>query len=167
FKVTNCRNLPLDWLLRSKRLHPFCILHFAFSNSPINPRAPLITHRAASDEKFFRQSKQKAARIVDPIRRIFVTNDGKDSVDSLCEGFLEVPPNLKGRLPPPCFGLPFLLLLPYTEHPPQDRGEEGRGTQNNDLHEGTFLSIMYKRGRSQYMPSLNGGRKHSPERNNH
>ncbi|MBR6782160.1 MAG: hypothetical protein IKM33_03065, partial [Clostridia bacterium] len=47
-----------------------------------------------SDEKIFRQSKQKAARIVDPIRRIFVTNDGKDSVDSLCEGFLEVPSNL-------------------------------------------------------------------------
>ena len=53
-------------------------------------RAPLITHRAASDEKIFRQSKQKTARIVDPIRRFFVTNDGKDSVDSLCEGFLEV-----------------------------------------------------------------------------
>ncbi|MBR6781940.1 MAG: hypothetical protein IKM33_01920, partial [Clostridia bacterium] len=48
----------------------------------INIWAPLITHRAASDEKIFRQSKQKAARIVDPIRRIFVTNDGKDSVDS-------------------------------------------------------------------------------------
>ncbi|MBR6781641.1 MAG: hypothetical protein IKM33_00380, partial [Clostridia bacterium] len=45
----------------------------------------------------FRQSKQKAARIVDPIRRIFVTNDGKDSVDSLCEGFLEVPCSLSGR----------------------------------------------------------------------
>ena len=44
-------------------------------------------HRAASGEKIFRQSKQKSARIVDPIRRIFVTNDGKDSADSLCEGF--------------------------------------------------------------------------------
>ncbi|MBR6782365.1 MAG: hypothetical protein IKM33_04125, partial [Clostridia bacterium] len=52
---------------------------------------------AASDEKIFRQSKQKAARIVDPIRRIFVTNDGKDSVDSLCEGFLEVPSYLSIR----------------------------------------------------------------------
>ncbi|MBR6781827.1 MAG: hypothetical protein IKM33_01350, partial [Clostridia bacterium] len=51
----------------------------------------------ASDEKIFRQSKQKAARIVDPIRRIFVTNDGKDSVDSLCEGFLEVPCKLKEK----------------------------------------------------------------------
>ena len=56
-----------------------------------NVRAPLKTHRAASGEKIFRQSKQKAARIVDPIRRIFVTNDGKDSADSLCEGFLEMP----------------------------------------------------------------------------
>ncbi|MBR6781725.1 MAG: hypothetical protein IKM33_00815, partial [Clostridia bacterium] len=54
-----------------------------FAGVRIIYRAPLITHRAASDEKIFRQSKQKAARIVDPIRRIFVTNDGKDSVDSL------------------------------------------------------------------------------------
>ena len=29
--------------------------------------------------QIFRQSKQKSARIVDPIRRIFVTNDGKDA----------------------------------------------------------------------------------------
>ena len=56
-------------------------------------RAPLKTHRAASGEKIFRQSKQKSARIVDPMRRIFVTNDGKDPVDSLCEGFLEMPFN--------------------------------------------------------------------------
>ena len=58
-------------------------------------RAPLKTHRAASGEKIFRQSKQKSARIVDPMRRIFVTisersSGGKDSADSLCEGFLEV-----------------------------------------------------------------------------
>ena len=57
----------------------------------INFRAPLKTHRAASSEKIFHQSKQKSARIVEPMRRIFVTNDGKDSVDSLCEGFLEMP----------------------------------------------------------------------------
>ena len=65
---------------------------------PINCRAPLKTHRAASGEKIFRQSKQKSARIVDPMRRIFVTisersSGGKDSADSLCEGFLEVPLN--------------------------------------------------------------------------
>ena len=54
-------------------------------------RASLITQRAASGEKIFRQSKQKSARIVDPIRRIFVTNDGKDSADSLCGEFLEMP----------------------------------------------------------------------------
>ena len=53
-------------------------------------RASLKTHRAESCEKVFRQSKQKSARIVDPMRRIFVTNDGKDSADSPCEGFLEV-----------------------------------------------------------------------------
>ena len=29
--------------------------------------------------QIFRQSKQKFARIVDPLRRIFVTNDGKDA----------------------------------------------------------------------------------------
>ena len=45
------------------------------------------THRAGSGENIFRQSKQKSARIVDPMRRIFVTNDGKDSADSPCEGF--------------------------------------------------------------------------------
>ena len=45
------------------------------------------THRAGSGEKIFRQSKQKTARIVDPMRRFFVTNDGKDSADSPCEGF--------------------------------------------------------------------------------
>ena len=54
-------------------------------------RASLITQRAASGEKIFRQSKQKTARIVDPMRRFFVTNDGKDSVDSLCGEFLEMP----------------------------------------------------------------------------
>ena len=42
-------------------------------------------------EIIFCQSKQKSARIVDPIRRIFVTNDGKDSADSLCGEFLEMP----------------------------------------------------------------------------
>ena len=29
--------------------------------------------------QIFRQSKQKFARIVNPLRRIFVTNDGKDA----------------------------------------------------------------------------------------
>ena len=41
--------------------------------------------------QIFRQSKQKSARIVHPIRRIFVTNDGKDSADSPCDEFLEPP----------------------------------------------------------------------------
>ena len=36
-------------------------------------------------------ANQKTARIVDPMRRFFVTNDGKDSVDSLCGEFLEMP----------------------------------------------------------------------------
>jgi hypothetical protein len=44
-----------------------------------------------SGEKIFRQSKQEFARRVDPLRRIFVTNDGKDSADSPYEEFLEVP----------------------------------------------------------------------------
>ena len=60
---------------------------------PFDFRASLITQRAASGEKIFRQSKQKTARIVDPMRRFFVTNDGKDSVDSLCGDFLEMPDN--------------------------------------------------------------------------
>ena len=54
-------------------------------------REPLNILRAASDEKIFRQSKQKSACRVYPLRRIFVTNDGKDSIDSSCEEFLEVP----------------------------------------------------------------------------
>ena len=55
------------------------------------PRASLNIRRAEACEKIFRQSKQKSARIVDPIRRIFVKNDGKDSVKILCDEFLEVP----------------------------------------------------------------------------
>ena len=46
--------------------------------------------REASGEGFFRQSKQKFARIVDPIRRIFVTNDGKSTANSSAVEFLEV-----------------------------------------------------------------------------
>ena len=54
-------------------------------------RGPLNIRRAESDEKIFRQSKQNSARVVDPTRRDFVTNDGKNSDDSLCVEFLEVP----------------------------------------------------------------------------
>ena len=54
-------------------------------------RASLNIQRAVSGEKIFRQSKQKSARIVHPIRRIFVTNDGKDAADSPCDEFLEPP----------------------------------------------------------------------------
>ena len=57
----------------------------------VHLRGPLNIRRAESGEKFFRQSKQKIARRVDPLRRFFVTNDGKDSADSLCADFLEVP----------------------------------------------------------------------------
>ena len=54
-------------------------------------RGPLNIRRAESGEKIFRQSKQKSARVVPPTRRNFVTNDGKDSTDSQCDDFLEVP----------------------------------------------------------------------------
>ena len=54
-------------------------------------RVPLNIQCAVSGEQIFRQSKQKSARIVDPIRRVFVTNDGKDAADSPCDEFLEVP----------------------------------------------------------------------------
>ena len=54
-------------------------------------REPLNILRAWIGEKIFRQSKQNFARIVDPLRRNFVTNDEKDSVDSMCVEFLEVP----------------------------------------------------------------------------
>ena len=54
-------------------------------------RGPLNIQRAESGEKIIRQTKQKSARVVDPTRRIFVKYDGKDSVDSPCDEFLEVP----------------------------------------------------------------------------
>ena len=47
--------------------------------------------RAESGEKIFRQMQQKSARAVDPTRRIFVKYDGKDSADTSCDEFLEVP----------------------------------------------------------------------------
>lgn len=50
-------------------------------------RASLNIQRAASGEKIYRQSKQKFARIVAPLRRVFVTNDGKDAADSQCDEF--------------------------------------------------------------------------------
>ena len=53
-------------------------------------RGPLNIQRATSDAKIFRQSIQKSARRVDPLRRNFVTNDGKDSADSPCAEFLEI-----------------------------------------------------------------------------
>ena len=52
---------------------------------------PLNIQCAVSLEQIFRQSKQKSERIVDPIRMVFVTNDGKDAADSPCDEFLEVP----------------------------------------------------------------------------
>ena len=36
-------------------------------------------------------AKQNSARVVSPTRKNFVTNDGKNSVDSSCDEFLEVP----------------------------------------------------------------------------
>ena len=60
-------------------------------------RVSLNIRRAEACEKIFRQSKQKSARIVDPIRRIFVTNDGKDSVKISCDEFLEVPLSKNAR----------------------------------------------------------------------
>ena len=44
---------------------------------------PLNIQCAVSVEQIFRQS--------DPIRMVFVTNDGKDAADSPCDEFLEVP----------------------------------------------------------------------------
>ena len=58
---------------------------------PFGIWGPLNIRRAESGEKIFRQSKQNSARVVPPTRRNFVTNDGKDSADSQCDEFLEVP----------------------------------------------------------------------------
>ena len=54
-------------------------------------REPLNIQRAESGEKIFCQTQQKSARVVESTRRIFVKYDGKDSVDSPCDEFLEVP----------------------------------------------------------------------------
>ena len=54
--------------------------------------------RAWIGEKIFRQSKQNFARTVNPLRKNFVTNDGKDSVKSMCVEFLEVPPIVRQKL---------------------------------------------------------------------
>jgi len=56
-------------------------------------RASLNTQRAERCEGFFRQTKQKSARIVDPMRKNFVTYDGKSTVISACDEFLEMPFN--------------------------------------------------------------------------
>ena len=68
--------------MKKERPHRYGLSYFG---------VPLNIQRAVSGEQIFRQSKQKSARIVDPIRRIFVTNDGKDAADSPCDEFLEVP----------------------------------------------------------------------------
>ena len=50
-----------------------------------------IYHRKAYEfDSLVAQSKQKYARIVDPMRRIFVTNDEKSTADSSDVEFLEV-----------------------------------------------------------------------------
>jgi hypothetical protein len=54
-------------------------------------RGPLNIQRTEGGEKIFRQTQQKSARVVDPTRRFFVKYDGKDSVDTLYDEFLEIP----------------------------------------------------------------------------
>ena len=59
-------------------------------------RASLNIRRAKDREKIFRQMKQNSACVVHPTRRVFVKrpqgrDDGKDSADSPCDKFLEVP----------------------------------------------------------------------------
>jgi len=61
------------------------------NHETIISRASLNTQRAARCEGFFRQTKQKSARIVDPMRKNFVTYDGKSTVISACDEFLEMP----------------------------------------------------------------------------
>ena len=58
-------------------------------------REPLKILRASDSEKLFRQSKQNFARIVNPLRRNFVTNDGKDAVAPMCVELLEVSYKIK------------------------------------------------------------------------
>ena len=65
-------------------------------------------------------------------------------------------------------GVSTSFLLPYTEHPPQNGSDDSGGTQDDDLHEDTFLSICNIRrsaqarrsGYCQYMPLLPSGRKY-------
>ena len=71
-------------------------------------------------------------------------------------------------------GVSTSFLLPYTEHPPQNGSDDSGGAQDDDLHEGTFLSIYIRRpmqahaspckhggsGYCQYMPIHPSGRKY-------
>ena len=54
-------------------------------------RGPLIIRRETERVGFFRQTKQKSARVVAPTRRSFVQYDGTKHRDSVHDEYLEVP----------------------------------------------------------------------------
>jgi hypothetical protein len=90
-------------------------------------RGPLNIQRTEGGEKIFRQTQQKSARVVNPTRRFFVKYDGKDSVDTLYDEFLEVPNVLLyhtlGGL-----STAFGKILGWGE---ENEGQEGGGTRGS------------------------------------
>ena len=91
----------------------------------LNYWQPLKTRARRAARDFYRQSKQKYARIVDPMRRIFVTNDGKSTADSSDVEFLEVayclPPRRRGLIASPsrfviCANISVALRKSSAEH---------------------------------------------------
>ena len=74
----------IEKLVFMKEPHEFCPCGSLY-------RGSLNIQRAESGEKIFRQTQQKSARVVDPTRRNFVKYHEKDSANSLCDEFLEIP----------------------------------------------------------------------------
>ncbi len=86
-KIVVCGQCPLP----IPGMFNLCQLHPARECLAVNCWVSLNTQRAASGEGFFRQTKQKSARIVVPMQRNFVTYDGKSTDASSCDEFLEMP----------------------------------------------------------------------------
>ena len=79
------KNLTIRSILHNRREQPVTTTPGGIFREPLN------IQRAEDGEKIFRQTQQNSARVVDPTRRDFVKYDGKDSADTSCDEFLEVP----------------------------------------------------------------------------
>jgi hypothetical protein len=69
------------------------------------------------------------------------TGEGMGIHRGVSLGFLKKP-----LAQPPGLSALVFFLLPYTEHTPQNGGEEGRGAQDDDLHGGYLPFCVHKIG---------------------